>query len=54
MKPAWACFGPAMVGVPMLATFLMRSSSGSMPIALAHMSITLSTAKCPIGEPGAR
>src|ERR1700722_1509621 len=43
-----------MVGVPMPATFLMRSSNGSMPMSLAHMSITLSTAKCPIGAPGAR
>src|SRR3984957_11481753 len=43
-----------MVGTPMLGTVFSRSSSGSIPIALAHMSITLSTAKCPIGAPGAR
>ena len=43
-----------MVGVPILQAFFSRSSSGSMPIFLAHMSSTLSTAKAEIGEPGAR
>ena len=43
-----------MVGVPMREAFFSRSSSGSMPIFLASMSSTLSTAKAEIGEPGAR
>ena len=43
-----------MVGVPIRQAFFSRNSSGSMPIFCAHMSITLSTAKAEIGEPGAR
>ena len=38
----------------MRAAFFRRSSSGSMPIFVASMSTTLSTAKAEIGEPGAR
>jgi hypothetical protein len=39
---------------PIRQAFLRRSSNGSIPIALAHMSSTLSTPKAEIGDPGAR
>jgi hypothetical protein len=43
-----------MFGVPIWAAFFSRISAGSMPIFLARMSSVLSTAKLPIGDPGAR
>ena len=52
--PSWPSLAPESIWVPFLAAFFSRSFSGSMPIFCARTSSTLSTAKAPIGEPGAR
>ena len=52
--PLCPSLAPESIWVPFLAAFLSRSFSGSMPIFCARTSSTLSTAKAPIGEPGAR